>query len=90
MEPNSKNGVEMSSKHFPRRGDKVNDNRRTPYANGFIFRVLYDDGPDEIMVKFDDTIETYDFEDFRSRWTDDYGGCFILVNPPNATISEQS
>lgn len=79
------------SKHFPRRGDKVNDKRRIPNANGFVFRVLYDDGPSEVIVRYDDGLVTYDYEDFRNRWTDHYGGAFELVNPPGAVpISEQN
>lgn len=68
----------MSSKHFPRRGDKVNDKRRIPYANGFVVRVLYDDGPDTVMVRFDNGVELYDYDDFRNTWTDNYGGAFQL------------
>lgn len=68
----------MSKRHFPQRGDKVNDVRRIPYANGFISTILYDDGPSEVIVKFDDRSETYDFEEFRYTWTDTYGGVFIL------------
>lgn len=74
----------MSSKHFPRFMDKVNDTRRK-HANGFVMKVLYDDGPDEVIVRFDDRTEAYDFDDFRSTWTDDYGGVFVLVNHPDAT-----
>jgi hypothetical protein len=69
----------MSKKHFPQRGDKVNDIRRMPHANGFVVRVLYDDGPSEVIVKFDDGEETYDFEEFRYSWTDTYGGVFVLT-----------
>lgn len=68
------------SKHIPRRGDKVNDTRRIPHANGVIQRILYDGGPESVMVKFDNGVEFYDYEDLRNRWTDDYGGTFILVN----------
>lgn len=74
----------MSSSHFPRRGDRVNDIRRIPHANGFVFRVLYDGGPSEIMVQFDNGIETYDYEDFRCTWTDRMGGVFVLAQNPNA------
>ncbi len=69
----------MSNSHFPRRGDKVNDTRRVN-ANGFVQRILYDDGPDEVMVRFDDGYEFYPFDDFRMSWTDTYGGVFILNN----------
>lgn len=75
----------MSSSHFPRRGDKVNDKRRIPYANGFVYKVLYDDGPSEVIVKYDNGYETYDYEDFRSRWTDSVGGAYELVNPPGSS-----
>lgn len=71
----------MSRQHKPQRGDKVNDQARHAegkQANGFIQRITYADGPDEIIVKFDDDIETYDYEDFRYRWTDNYGGVFVL------------
>lgn len=68
----------MSLNHFPRRNDKVNDRRRR-HGNGFVVRVLYDDGPDEVMVKFDDGIAFYEFEEFRWTWTDTYGGVFILA-----------
>lgn len=79
----------MSSSHFPHRGDKVNDKRRIPHANGFVYRVLYDDGPDEVMVKYDDDIVTYPYEDFRNTWTDGYGGAFVLVNPPGASSKDE-
>jgi len=70
----------MSLNHFPRRGDKVNDaRRRVGFFNGFVVRVLYDDGPDEVVVKFDDGTEVYDFEEFRYSWTDRFGGVFILT-----------
>lgn len=72
---------QLSINHFPRRGDKVNDKRRIPFANGFVVRVLYDDGPDTVIVQFDNGKELYDFEDFRSKWTDHYGGAFELANP---------
>ena len=70
----------MSLNHFPRRGDMVNDPRRPKgFFNGFVVRVLYDDGPDEVIVKFDDGTEVYDFEEFRYSWTDRFGGVFILT-----------
>ena len=69
----------MSLRHFPRQGDKVNDIRRIPYANGFVQRVLYDDGPSEVLVKFDNGIECYDFDEFRYSWTERYLGVFILT-----------
>ena len=69
----------MSITHFPRRGDKVNIVSRAPFGNGFVVRVLYDDGPESVLVKFDNGSEFYDFEDFRSTWTDAYGGVFILT-----------
>lgn len=72
----------MSLSHFPRRGDRVNDSRRIPFGNGFVVRVLYDDGPDEVIVKFDNGTEFYDFEEFRWTWTDHYGGAFILHHKP--------
>lgn len=78
----------MTSSHFPHRGDKVNDKRRIPHANGFVVRVLYDDGPDEVIVSYDNGMVTYDYGDFSSTWTDDYGGAFVLVNDPKATATE--
>lgn len=70
----------MSLKHFPTRGDKVNDTRRKQgFVNGFVKTVLYDDGPDEVVVKFDDDTVTYDFSEFTYTWTDKFGGCFILT-----------
>lgn len=69
----------MSLKHFPSKGDKVNDIRRRPNANGFVVRILYtDDGPEEVLVKYDDGVEFYDFDDFRYTWTNTLGGVFIL------------
>lgn len=71
----------MSRLHKPAINDKVNDQARFAEgkeANGFIFRMTYDDGPDKILVRFGDGIEEYDYEDFRYRWTDNYGGVFIL------------
>ena len=68
----------MSKNHFPKRGDKVNDTRRIPHANGFVTRVLYDDGPDEVMVEFDDGTVFYDYSEFEHSWTDSLGGVFIL------------
>lgn len=73
-------GVEMSKDHFPSKGDKVNDTRRpSPYQNGFVIRILYDDGPDEVIVRFDDEVMNYEYEEFRYSWTDTYGGVFILT-----------
>lgn len=68
----------MSKNHIPKNGDKVNDNRRIPHANGTVVRILYDDGPDEVVVKFDNGIEVYDYDEFRHTWTDRYGGVFLL------------
>ena len=68
----------MSHKHFPRKGDKVNDKRRIPNANGFVVRVLYNDGPDEVLVKFDDGLVSYEFSEFEHCWTDRLGGVFEL------------
>lgn len=80
----------MSSSHFPRRNDKVNDRRRIPHANGFVVRVLYDDGPNEIIVRYDNGKEVYDYEDFKGTWTDRYGGAFILAGESdNPQTSEQ-
>ena len=70
----------MSLRHFPRRGDKVNDVSRAPNGNGFVIRVLYNDGPDEVMVRFDDGVHYYDFSEFQYSWTDGYGGVFIVQN----------
>lgn len=67
----------------------MNDKRRIPHANGFVVRVQYDDGPDTVVVKYDNSIELYDFEDFRNTWTDSYGGAFVLVNPPGASSLEE-
>lgn len=73
----------MSKRHFPTRGDRVNDNRRkSGYANGHVVRVTYDDGPDEVIVKFDDELVHYDYEEFRYTYTEAYGGCFILGSWP--------
>lgn len=70
----------MSSSHFPRKGDKVNDKRRIPHANGFVAWVQYDDGPDTVVVRFDNGIELYDYEEFRNSWVDRFGGVFVLTN----------
>jgi len=69
----------MSKNHFPRRGDKVNDTRRIPHANGFVQRVMYNDGPESVVVRFDNGVEEYDYEEFQYTWTDRYGGVFILT-----------
>ena len=68
----------MSRRHAPQKGDKVNDIRRLPNANGFVVRILYDDGPSEVIVKFDDRSTTYEYSEFEYTWTDKFGGCFIL------------
>lgn len=69
----------MPRPHYPRRNDKVNDSSRIPHANGFIIRILYgDDGPEEVMVKYDNAITFYDWEQFEFSWTDRYGGCWII------------
>lgn len=66
-------------RHFPRYNDPVNVRSRAPKAiNGFVQRVLYDDGPQTVIVKFADGIEEYDFDEVRSSWTTMFGGCFIL------------
>ena len=67
----------MSIDHKPQRGDKVNDTRRK-HGNGFVQRILYDDGPSDVVVKFDDKMEIYDYDEFRYTWTDKFGGVFIL------------
>lgn len=70
----------MSNSHKPRPQDKVNDRRRkAPYQNGFVLRILYDDGPDEVMVKYDDEVVTYEYSEFEYTWTDTFGGVFILT-----------
>lgn len=69
----------MSRNHFPRRGDKVNDSRRIPHANGTIIKLLWsDDGLEEIIVKYDNETVFYDADEFVMKWTDRYGGAFIL------------
>lgn len=73
----------MSIKHFPRFRDKVNDNRRE-HANGYVLAVSFDDGPDEVIVRFDDGIVYYDYEEFRWTWTDAYGGVFLLAQASKA------
>lgn len=71
----------MSIRHFPRYGDKVNDCRRGEHVNGFVRAVRYDDGPDEVAVRFDDGLEWYPYVEFENTWTDGYGGAFILSQP---------
>lgn len=73
----------MSIRHFPRYGDKVNDNRRQ-HPNGFVRAVSFVDGPDEVVVSFDDGLEYYDYEEFRWTWTDAYGGVFLLAQASKA------
>lgn len=70
----------MSKTHKAQRGDKVNDSRRLPKtANGTIIAMLYsDDGPDEVIVLYDQERELYDYSEFQYSWTDAYGGTFIL------------
>lgn len=70
----------MSKRHFPARGDKVNDrNRKAPYQNGFVVCVLYDDGPSEVLVDFDnEKCVSYDYDEFKYCWTDKFGGCYII------------
>ena len=73
----------MTKRHFPTRGDKVNDSRRpVGYFNGTVVRVTYDDGPDCVYVRFDDRIKEYDYEEFRYTYTEAYGGVFILGDWP--------
>lgn len=72
----------MSVRHKPAIGDKVHDFRRVPHANGSINRILYDDGPSEIIVKYDDGLVYYDYTDFDYCWTDRYGGTYILDKEP--------
>lgn len=67
----------MSLNHKPRRGDKVNDRNRT-HANGFVQRILYDDGPSEVLVKYDDGMEFYSYSEFEYTYTDHFGGVFII------------
>lgn len=68
----------MSIKHFPRFRDKVNDNRRTGEVNGFVLGVRFDDGPDEVGVRFNEEVVWYPYDEFRDTWTDAYGGVFLL------------
>lgn len=67
----------MSLRHTPSRKDKVNDSSRA-HANGFIHRLIYDDGLSEIVVKYDDGLVYYDKADFDFAWTDKYGGVWVL------------
>lgn len=69
----------MSASHKPQKNDKVNDVSRVPHANGFVLRILYDDGPSEVMVRFDNGIEFYEYSEFEYSWTDGYGGVFIIA-----------
>lgn len=70
----------MSNSHKPRRGDPVNDRRRLPLlANGTVERILYDDGPDTVIVRFDRELVFYEYSEFVDAWTDTYGGVFILT-----------
>lgn len=70
----------MSKKHFPRKGDKVNDSRRIPHANGVITALLWsEDGLEEVAVRFDNGPELYEYSEFEFTWTDKYGGTFILA-----------
>lgn len=66
------------SKHKVQKGDKVNDKERIPFANGFVIAILYDEGPSEVLVRFDNGVECYDYTQFEYTWTDRYGGVFIL------------
>ena len=68
----------MSLTHKPQAGDKVNDMSRIPHANGVVKAILYDDGPQEVIVKFDNGVETYDYSEFEYSWTDKFGGVFII------------
>lgn len=73
----------MSKRHFPQRGDKVNDSRRpVGFKNGFVRNLTYDDGPENVYVKFDDEVVEYDFEEFRYSYTEAYGGVFMLGDWP--------
>lgn len=70
----------MSRNHKPKRGDKVNDTRRIPHANGVIIALLWtEDGLDEIIVRYDNGTECYDASEFEYTWTDRYGGAYILA-----------
>lgn len=71
----------MSIRHFPKYGDKVNDCRRGQHVNGFVRAVSYVDGPDEVIVRFDDGLEYYEYSEFEHTWTDAYNGAFILSQP---------
>lgn len=66
------------SVHKVQKGDKVNDKERIPFANGFVIGILYDDGPSEVLVRFNNGVEYYDYTRFEFTWTDRYGGVFIL------------
>jgi len=74
----------MSRRHHKMvNGDKVNHQGRFKegkQGNGFVRRIIYgDDGPEEVIVQFDDGTEIYPYEDFRHAWTDDYGGVYMLT-----------
>ena len=70
-------------KRHPRFRDKVNDNRRE-HANGYVLAVTFNDGPDEVVVRFDDEIVYYQYEEFEFTWTDGYGGVFLLAQASKA------
>lgn len=71
----------MSATHKPQRGDRVNDKRRNPpYQNGFVHRILYDDGPNEVVVKYDDELVFYDYSEFEYSWADNrLTAAFVLT-----------
>lgn len=64
----------MSRRHKIRPGDRVNDRRRIPNANGTVRRIIYgDEGPEEVVVKFDDTTVEYEYDEFRYSYTERFG-----------------
>lgn len=45
--------------------------------NGYIEDIFWDE--EQIMVKFHDgDVETYDFHDFEGKWTDKFGGTWMI------------
>lgn len=75
--------------HSPRIGDLFNDRSRGPWrSNGFIKHIFWKNAPKEVMVMFWTKgtameAETYEFDEIEGKWTDRYGGTWLMEEHPN-------
>ena len=71
--------LQIGQKVWDRSRAKVHKETEQEQPNGYIVNIRWDD--EEIDVKFHDADGTevaYNFDEFESTWTDNYGGVWML------------